>query len=261
MESNVAQLPLSHRAWAWFEKNHKQALVGAVAVVIIGVVVAFFIWRQGQRQKEAGAALSDVSLTASASTPAGATIAPEAYLKVAAQYPNSKAGAQAVLLAGGSLFAEGKYPEAQAQFERFTREYHNSSLLGEALLGIASCLEAQGKLDQAVTAYKELIARHPGESIVPQAQFSLAGLYERQKRPELARDMYEQVDRESRYSILGSEAGLRLQELSEKNPNLPPSLGAPATSPTVKAPPTNALEQNLKEKIVGSNAPAPAAKK
>jgi len=247
MDTNVAQLPLSHRAWAWFEKNQKQSLVGASIVVIIGLVVAFFVWRQGERQLEASAALSNVELTPSSSTGAGAGAIPQAYLKVATDYPNSKAGAQGLLLAGGSFFAEGKYSEAQAQFERFTREYPSSPLVGQALLGIASCLEAQGKADQAVTAYKELIARHPMDSVVPQARFSLGGLYEQQKRPELARDMYEQVERDSRYSILGSEAGMRLEELSQKNPNLPPTLGAPTPLPT----PTP----------TGSNVPVQAPKK
>ena len=252
MESHVAQLPLSHRALAWFEKNQKPALMGASAALVIGVLVWFFLWRQGEKQVEASNALSNVALGQASGTAPGQEPSPQAYLKVAADYPNSKAAARALLLAAGSLFAQGKYPDAQAQFERFTRDYHDSPVLGQALIGVAACLEAQGKTDQAVTAYKDLIARHPTDSVVPQAKFSLGGLYELQKRPELARDMYEQVERESRFSILGSEAGMRLEDLSARNPNLPPS--TPSPLPTIKIPaPTGS---NLPALAV-SNPPAP----
>ncbi len=249
MESNVAQLPLSHRALAWFEKNQKQAITGAAVALALGLIAWFVIWKQGEKQVAAANALSDVAVQSNPALPAETT--PEAYLKVVAQYPGSKAGARALLLAAGGFFTEGKYTEAQAQFDRFTKEYHDSPLLGAALLGIASSLEAQGKVDQAVTAYKDLIARHPTDSVIPQAKFSLGGLYEQQKRPELARDMYEQVERESRFSILGSEAGMRLEALAEKNPNLAPAAIAPSPLPTVKVPaPTG-----------GTNSSQPAAKK
>ncbi|HEY5909449.1 MAG TPA: tetratricopeptide repeat protein [Verrucomicrobiae bacterium] len=230
MESKVAELPLSHKAWAWFEKNQKQAVMGAAIVVAVGLVVWFLAWKRAETQVQAANALSNVAV--SSTTGGGQETTPQAYLKITADYPNSKAAARALLLAAGGLFTEGKYADAQAQFERFTREYRSSDLLGEALVGIASCLEAQGKVDQAVTAYKELISRHPADSVIPQAKFSLGGLYEVQKRPELARDMYEQVERESRMSILGSEAGMRLEELAEKNPNL----AAAALTPAPAAP-------------------------
>ncbi len=244
MESKVAEIPFSHRALGWFEKNQKQAITGAVAVMLVGIVAGFILWRQGQKQVEAGNALSNVALKQNAAgSQAGPT--PQAYLKVVSEYPGSKAAAQALLLAGGGYFTEGKYQEAQAQLDRFTKEYHSSPLLPEALIGLAACLEAQGKTDQAVAAYKELIARHPTSGVVPQARFSLGGLYEVQKRPELARDMYEQVERDSRFSILGSEAGMRLEELAAKNPNLAPPPAVPTPLPTTKIPaPT------------GSNSPA-----
>ncbi len=249
MESNVAQLPFSHRALGWLEKNQKRAITGAVVVVVVGIVVALIIWLQGEKQVKASYALSNIAVVQNAGTGAVQDTSPQAYLKVVAEYPGSKAAARALLLAAGALFTEGKYADAQAQFERFTRDYHDSPLLGRALIGVASCLEAQGKTDQAVSAYKELIARHPADSVIPQAKFSLGGLYEVQKRPELARDMYEQVERESRFSILGSEAGMRLEELAAKNPNLPPS-SAPIPLPTIKLPaPT------------GTNPPVSAPKK
>jgi tetratricopeptide (TPR) repeat protein len=231
MESKVAELPLSHKAWAWFEKNQKQALTSASVVVIVGLIIWFFVWQNGEKQVQASEELSSIAVRQISAAAAGSQDAPQAYLKVASDYPKSKAAARALLLAAGALFTEGKYAESQALFERFTREFHDSPLLGEGLLGVASCLEAQGKTDQAAGAYKDLITRHPADSVAPQAKFSLAGLYEVQKRPELARDLYDQVERESRYGILGGEAGLRLEELAQKNPNLTPAVTVPTPSP------------------------------
>jgi len=248
MESNLAQLPLLHKAGAWFEKNQKQALTGAAVAAVAGFIVWFFAWQSGEKQVQASNALSSVAMSQMGAAATGQDT-PQAYLKIASDYPKSKAATRALLLAAGAFFTEGKYTDAQAQFERFTREYHDSPLLGEGLLGIAACLEAQGKTDQAVAAYKDLITRHPADSVSPQAKFSLAGLYEQQKRPELARDLYEQVARESRYGMLGSEAGMRLEELAQKNPNLTPTPEVPTPSPTT-----------LLSVPAGTNPPAPMPK-
>jgi TolA-binding protein len=132
-----------------------------------------------------------------------------------------------LLLAGGNLFTEGKYSEAQAQFDKFTRDHHDSPFMGEALLGLGASLEAQGKTDAAIAAYKDVISRHPGESVVPDAKFALARLYEVQNKPELARDLYLEVERESRFSSKGIEAGMRIEDLMAKYPKLAPVNPAP----------------------------------
>src|SRR5262249_4304181 len=135
-----------------------------------------------------------------------------AYLKIASEYPKSSAAARAVLLAGGSLYVDGKYSEARAQFERFRREHSESPFIGEALLGIAACHEAEGKTDDAVRGYKDLVDHHATANVIPQAKFALARLYEAQNKPELARPYFEDLTRtEPPYSSIGSEAGMRLQ--------------------------------------------------
>jgi TolA-binding protein len=217
MPSNVAELPLSHKIWAWFEANKKQAIYGAVAVLVLGLVVWFILWQRDEKQIAAGDALSNVA----AGQLEGAGVrgsAPEAYLKVAAEYPNSQAGARAVLMAASGFFTEAKYVDAQAQFERFRREYPGSVFVGQALLGIASCLEAEGKTEQAIAAYRELITRHPNETVTPEAKFALAALYEAQNKPEQARELYEEVERAAPMTSFGNEAGLRVEELNARFP-------------------------------------------
>jgi len=229
MESDAVQLPIGHKAWAWFEANKKQALMGAGAVVVLGAIVAFYFYHQGEQEQAAAEALSAVALPQMT----GARGGPEpaaAYLKVAADYPNTSAATRALLLAAGSLFAEGKYTEAKAQFDRFAREHGSSPFTGQALLGSAACQDALGKTNEAVAAYNDLIRQHPGENVVPQAHFALGRLYEAQNDPEKARSHYEEVARGNPYSSLGSEARIRVEELNVKYPKLLPRTPIPTNT-------------------------------
>ena len=237
MESNVEQLPISHKAWAWFEAHKKQTITGAALLLVVGVIIAFFIYRQNEEEVAASEALSNVvvpQLTGSANRSETA----EAYLKVAATYPKSTAASRALLLAAGSLFVEGKYPEAKVQFDRFAREHRDSPFMGQALLGIAACQDVLGKTNEAMVAYKNLIDHHPGENVVSQARFALGCLYEAQHDPEKARNQFEEVARENPYGSLGSEAGMRLEELKIKYPKLWPATPLP----------TNALPYKIEKK-------------
>jgi TolA-binding protein len=218
MESEAAQIPLWQKAWAWLEANKKQAALGTGALIVVGLVVSYFLYRQNEAQIAAGEALSNVALSQMTGGSRGNLA--DAYLKVAAASPASRAGARALLLAAGGLFVEGKYPEAKTQFERFSRDYTDSPFRGEALLGIAACLDAQGNSSEAANAYKNLIDRHPSDYVLPQARLALARLYEAQSKPELARNLLEEVERSNPYSSLGSVAGMRLEELKAKYPNL-----------------------------------------
>jgi TolA-binding protein len=228
---NVAQLPLSHRLWAWFEINRKQVISGAIIALAAALVIAFLIYQRDQTATEASEALSNVIFAQINAANSGSGASPAAYLKVAAAYPKSAAAARAVLLAGTAYFAEGKYDDAKAQFERFLRENRENPSAVEALLGIASCLDAQGKTADATTAYKDLIDRHPNAPVVPQAKFALAELYAAQNKKDLARSLYEDVERSNPYGSLGSEAGMRLEELEPKESAVVPAPSAPAIAP------------------------------
>jgi predicted negative regulator of RcsB-dependent stress response len=240
MESNVVELPVVDKLWAWFETNRKGVVYGATGALFVGLVVYFIVWQQGEKQAAAGNALSDVA-TSVAEGAAGKADAAQAYLNVASKYPGSMAGARALLQAAGALFADGKYADAQTQFERFGREYQGNPLAGQALLGIASCFDAQGKADQAATAYNDLIRRHPSENFIPQAKFALARLYESQGKAEQARDLYLDVEQSARFNALGSEAGMRVEELIAKNPKLAPQPAVSTNAPAVVS--TNAVKK------------------
>jgi len=217
MDSDAAQLPVFDRLEVWIGKNRTQALTGATIVLALGLIIGFYLWYKGEKETNASEALTSVSMPTG---PAPRADAADAYLKVAATYPKSSAAARAVLLAGATFFTEGKYDQAKAQFEKFVRDYREPTFMGEALLGIAACLDAQNKTDEAIRAYKDLTEHHSGDPAVPQAKFALARLYEGQGKPEMARTLFEDVARSEPYSSLGSEAGMRLEELKMKHPEL-----------------------------------------
>jgi TolA-binding protein len=229
MQSETVDLPVADRLWAWFDTNKKPVLLGTGAVLVVALALWFIADQREQKEIAASRALSNVA----ADLMTGAsprTESAEAYLKVVANYPNSTAAARASVLAAASLFSEGKYAEAQSQFEKFIRTHQGSPFLEQALYGVGASLDAQGKTDAAITAYKDLVARHPGASVVPMAKLALGRLYEAQSKPELARDQYEDVQRQaSPFSALANDAGARLEELLARYPQLVP---VPAPAPT-----------------------------
>lgn len=235
MDSDAAQLPLSDRLLAWFETNKKQALWGAVSIVAAGLVVGFMMWRKAEKEVEAGEALSAVSVPYAAGNRNGN--AADAYLKVASEYAGTKAATRALLLAAADDYAQGRLDQARARFEQFRREHGESPLAGQAMLGIAASYEAQGKSAEAAAAYKDLIEHRPNDTAVPQAKFALGNLLEHDNKPEQALNYFEDIVRNDPYGSLGSEAGMRAEELKQKYPNLVPPAPAPTPSGALTIPP------------------------
>ncbi len=138
MGSDATEALSFYQLWAWVETNRKQVAWGAVALAAATFIAWFFFVHQDAKEIAASEALSAAAAPQVGVPGAGADTA-EAYLRVAATYPNSSAAARAVLLGAASLFVEGKYDQAKLQFERFTREHRDSPFMGQALLGIAAC--------------------------------------------------------------------------------------------------------------------------
>lgn len=231
MESDIASTGQLYSLLGWVDKNRKQIISAVVIVVVVGVLVAFFNWRNDQRQILAGEAVSGVMAEATADH-----INSDALLKVAADYSGTDAAARALQAAAGQLFVDGKLAEAQAVFERFVAEYGQHALLAQAKFGIAMCLDAQGKSFEATTAFKEVVDRFPGANTATPAKFHLAGLYEAQGKMLMARDLYMELTRDGQSSY-GSQAISRLTEMIQKDPSLRPGANsAPAATSDVSAP-------------------------
>ncbi|MBC8094649.1 MAG: tetratricopeptide repeat protein [Akkermansiaceae bacterium] len=238
MESDVTQSAVLFKTWAWAEAHKKHLLLGAAGVLVAGIVAGFYLYQQEQKQTAASQALSKI---ASQSSLTGKAAEPEAFLKVASEYANTGGGERALLVAGARFFAEGKYSDAQAQFQKFLGQYAGSDFAGQAALGVAASLEAQGKTDEAVKAYKDISERRSNDLVAPQARLALGRIYESQGKWNEARDTYQQLAR-AEFGSIGQEAGMNLQSLMLKHPEL---VQAPAPAPAPVAS-SNAPVLNLK---------------
>jgi len=240
MEQTVAELPVLDRAWAWFavKKNRQQVIWGGGAVLVVGLAVAFYFWRKNDIETSASDALARVEAQL-AGPGAARNESAEAFLKVAGDHVGTRAGERAFLQAAAVYFTQGKYAEAQDQFQKFGQAYPESPFRGSAQFGRAACLEALGKADEAAAAYKSFFEQRPNEVGTPQAKFSLARIYESQGKLEPARALYEELargDAGGASTSFANEAGLKAEELRSKLPASPPTnaVAAPLTVSTNK---------------------------
>jgi predicted negative regulator of RcsB-dependent stress response len=239
MENEVTQtqaVDLWHLV-AWFHANRNRVLPITAIILVIGAGIGGFIWHKNYVETQAAAALSNIKPPTSAQE-SGAPNAANAlpYVKVADDYAGTRGAARALLIAGGIQFDAGKFDVSQATFRRFISEYSENPLANLALLGVAASLEAQGKTAEAATAYDDLIKRHQADSTTPQAKSALARLYVAQDKPEQAMHLYEELARANNNDTWSVEAGIQLQELLAKYPNLKkPVASAPVpTAPMLK---------------------------
>jgi tetratricopeptide (TPR) repeat protein len=160
-------------------------------------------------------------------------------LTVAADYPNTTGGARALLLAGTTLFEQGKYSQAQAEYEKFLQKHPDYQLANEAAVGLAASLEAQGKTPEAISRYEEIAKRHGAES--SQAKVSLARLYLTQNKTDTALKLYDDVIKDGRQSSWGYEAELERETLLTQHPELKKQPAPPQIAPTASLPAPQAM--------------------
>ncbi|HZL43975.1 MAG TPA: tetratricopeptide repeat protein [Verrucomicrobiae bacterium] len=233
METNVVQLAVHEKLWVWSEAHRKEVIWGSLIIVVVGVGIGFVIWQRNETETRANEALSAI---VSSGTPGNEQVASaESLLKVAGEYKKTAAGARALLLAAGDLYVRKQFAESRSTFDRFLREYRDSPLADQALLGVAACLDAQGKIPEAITAYKDIVQHYSAQNVSPQAKLALATLYERQGNWAPAKDLYLDLTRGS-YGAFTSEAGVHLEALFSKHPELIPQRSASTNFSAIAAP-------------------------
>jgi TolA-binding protein len=233
---------------AWIEVHKKKLIIGASVLVVVGFGIYVHLLKQRERESAAARALTEKRPPAGASdiTP---RMRSDDYLAVVKQYAGTGAAEQALLLAARSLFAEGKYAEAQALFEKFVAEHKGSPWIAQAEYGIAACLDARNETKQALAKYQQVAARYSSEAVVPYAQLAAARLCEASGRSELALRIYDEMARAKLPTMLNAEVRLRREALLQKFPQLA------ATSPST----TVAITNRPGPSMAATNAPAAKA--
>lgn len=228
MEYDVSQQPaVFEKIWVWAQTHGKQLLVGVAAVIVLGLAVAFYIVHLNQVQIDANTALSQ--LATRSMNPNNPAPSADALLKIGSDYSGTDGGQRALILAASTLYADGKYDDARAQFQRFLQQYPDSPFAGEAQFGVAACLDAQGRTQEAIDTYRA-VADHYAQNwnVGPRAMLSLARLLMGQGKLEDARGELMDVARNFQGAPISSEAQVRLRQLFLAHPELIPQQPAQA---------------------------------
>jgi predicted negative regulator of RcsB-dependent stress response len=215
------------KTWSWVEANLKQVALALVVVIVIAVLTSYYFWRQNQTEIDAGQALTQMLISINPSSDADQVA--NAYFKVATDYPGTQGGGRALVLGATMLFENGKFPDAQAQYQKYLDTYQDGAFAAPAVLGIAVCLEAEGKTDAAANAYQRVINGYSGSYAVSSAKFALGKIDEKQGKLVEAENYFQQVARDNPNTAMGSEAAFRAYQLSTRS-------SAAAPSNTVSAP-------------------------
>ncbi len=211
---------------AWLDKNKKRVSLIAGGVVAGVALISIIIYYESQKETRASEALSNVRKPFSPTAPLPPDVA-QSYLKVAQDFEGTKAAGRALIEAASLFYTEGNYSNSETQYKRFLNEYPDSPFLAQGMLGLASTLDAEGKTPEALAKYEELRRRFPNDSVINGTKLALARLYEKQN-PAEAYKLYNELLATSSQSGIGSEAGIRLADLTEKYPDLAKTNAPPA---------------------------------
>jgi len=267
MDSHATQSDSYLRFVTWVQANLKRIIIGAVIVLVAIAVIAYISYEQGQKEVRASEALANIAVPLNPAAPTPPGIA-DAYLKVAKEHEGTKGGARALLQAGGAYFVEGKYADAQKIFEQFVKEYPESDWIPQAHFGIASSLDAQGKTDDAVAKFEEIRRRFANDATSDEVKLALARLFETQNKPADAHKLYSELVQANPYGGMGSEAGVRKEDLEKKFPELArtnapmtslPQMPIPLVGATNRPAPTNRVITISNMIRTATNAAAQAA--
>ena len=160
METQEISGEFLFKAWPWIEAHRRQLIGGVIGVAVLVGIISVASAAKAQKEVAAGIKLSQLLATP--------PVSPEDLLQLASAQSGTQAALRAQLQAATAYFENGKYTDAQAQYQGFADAHPTNPLAGEAFLGAGASLEAQGKADQAVSWYNKAAAG-PAERPLPLA--------------------------------------------------------------------------------------------
>lgn len=179
--------------------NHRGALVGSFAAVVVAILVVLGILASNRADR-----IASENLLASATDEVG-------WNAVISGYPRTPAAADAMLLLAASLRNQGKLEDSDAIYSRFAETFPQSQLAVSALLGRASNARVAGKPEAAFSAYQQAASAFGGSYGAPFALFCQARMLIQDGRGEDARKILEVLGSQYAGSVSATAAGLRSQ--------------------------------------------------
>ena len=201
----------------FMEKNVKKLILLAL-LIVIGVAAFVIVSQLGDaKQREAGNALI-------------AAEDPEAYRKVAADYPNSPSASSAKLLLAGQLLDEGKEDEAVKTLK--TLADGEGSTAQQAQFALAGIHLKQGNSDKAKAAYESLLSNSEAKYLHPLSLVALGDIAKAAGEDEKASSYYQRKIDDYKDFALGNLAANRLNLVGvDEATKVPPPPPAPTPQP------------------------------
>jgi len=214
--------------YSWAVDHRSKLIYGAAAVAAV-VLIVLGGWFYFQQQDDAAGVALGHALQVyrapinSAAQPASpevtsfqsaadrAKAARSEFAQVVQKYPHTNSAEIARYFMGLADQDAGNTALAEQELKQVA-DKGRSDLAALAKYALASSYQNTGKDAQAIALYKDLID-HPTNAVgKAQAQFALASLYE-SKQPQDARNLYQEIQKESPDSPAAQMAAARLSEL------------------------------------------------
>ena len=228
----------------WIETNKNIVIIGALALVVVGVGLAVAARNAENKAVEADSALLKLRVFERGDGRPAADATD--FLRVASSYSKTPAAERANLLAARAYYDKADYAKAKAEYEKFLQSYPNHAAADLAAFGLAASLEASGDPNGALKAYQEVVDRYKQSGLEGQARLALARIYEAQGKHDLALRTYDDLTKSAAMMTLMSEVLNRKERLLADHPELAP---------------TNAASEFITTNFVsGPSAPAAAPK-
>jgi len=200
----------------WMKEYGRPAMIGLAVVVVI--MLGFSVWRKQRAEKEEA---SVQSLFQGRS--------PEEFQQLASVDPAAPTAPIALATAAAEFYAQNRYDEALAAYQRFLGQYPNHMLAPEASMGVAASLEALDEFNEAADTYMAFADANPDQALQPQAIFGAARCREQLGQFDEARALYEEfiVANPDSSWLPQAESGLLFLKKAERAIHLPAPVAAP----------------------------------
>ncbi len=194
----------------WLAEYGRPALIGLA--VAVAVLLGIQVWR-GQKESKAAAAVQALFRSTS----------PEELQQLASADPEAPTAPMALASAAAEFYAQNRYDEAMAAYQRFLSLYPEHMLAPEATVGVAASLEALDSFEEAAASYETFAKDHPGSPLQPQAVSGAARCLEQLGKFDEARALYEDFIAANPDSpwLSQAESGLLFLKKAERAKNAP----------------------------------------
>ena len=205
----------------FWELHGRKVIAGLIAVLVLGLVIAYWRNQRAEEQVRAAARLATAR-------------DPNSLQSIIRDYPGQQVAAQALLRLGDLYFQQRMYADSSNAYQQFLASYSHDDQAPAALLGLAAIEEAGGNFANAKDQYNQLFTSHPGAYTAIAAKLGAARCALQQGQKKEARQLYEellpvvqdtqwQMEAQLGWTVLSREA-----EQTSITSTVPAPLSAPA---------------------------------